>query len=1376
MSFLISGQDCYGVAQDVPPEASQPVLEQSSTASPPLSFEQQQVWLHAQLAPGAPLYNEVLILERRGPLDRGALELSLGEITRRHETLRTAFPATSGTPVQVIVEHQPAELRFTELNALPDEQRKAEVLRIITEEARQPFDLAERPLMRARVLQLSLENYVLVVTLHTIVADEWSLNVLAHELCLLYKGYSAGEPYHFSDLPFQYAEFAYGQRSWLQGDVFEREISYWRERLAGIPPVLELPTDRPRPPVQAFRGARQSVRLSKNLSESLKKLSEREGVALCVTLLAAFQALLFRYTGQSDLIIASIVPGRDMVGTEGMIGLFAHTLVIRTDLSDDPSFRDLLQRVSEAARADNEHQNVPFERLVNELQPERDPSRNPLFQVLFSLAPALALVEPGWQVANLEVDTGAAKVDLQLQLYDGLEGIAGRFTFNTDLFEAATIARMAGHFEVLLQGVLANPNECLSRLPLLTDAERHRLLVEWNNTQTDYPRDRCVHQLFEASADRNPEATAVVWEKQCLTYGELNRRSNQLARHLVKLGVGPEVLVGICVERSLEMVVGLLGILKAGGAYVPLDAAYPHERLSFMLEDAEVPILLTQRRLLEKLPQSGARMVFLDTDWHEIAKEGGENPACAVKPDNLAYVIYTSGSTGKPKGVQIQHRALVNFLSSMTRSPGMTSDDRLLAITTLSFDIAGLEFYLPLSVGASLELVSREVASDGSRLLSKLASSGTTVLQATPATWRMLMEAGWEGSDRLKALCGGEAVSRKLADQLLPNTGSLWNMYGPTETTIWSTISKVEPGKGVPPIGRPIANTQIFILDKVLQPVPVGVPGELHIGGESLARGYLKRPELTAEKFISDPFSQHPQARLYKTGDLARYLPTGDIEFLGRIDHQVKIRGFRIELGEIETALRQHHAVNDTAVVARADATGEQCLVAYFVPIREPVATAGELRSFLKGKLPDYMVPSAFVALKAMPLTPNGKINRRALPAPEQAGLAPKETLAEPRDVLESGLVRIWESVLNLRPIGIRHNFFELGGHSLMAVKLMHRVEQAFGKNLPIATLFEAPTIEQLSLVLRQKGWSPSWSSLVAIQTSGSRPPFFCVHGGAANVLRFRDLARHLGSDQPFYGVQAQGLNGKDPCHTRAQDMASHYIKEIRSVQPEGPYFLGGYSFGGMIALEMAQQLITQGQAPSLVVLFDTLCTATRRAPVSRVLASISGALLKTFRLSGLERRAYVSRIATAPLRAIRRRLDVVRLPRSLKRVRKACLQAAADYVPQPYFGQMILFRSSYRPITRIGDPYAGWSTYAAQGLEIYDIEGNHENILLEPQVRSVAERLKPCLDKAQGKFHSQPGPNSSGCIGDRVAASGTANESRTCERDGTRSLSLGSF
>jgi len=1101
--------------------------------------------------------------------------------------------------------------------------------------------------------------------------------------------------------------------------LVEQELSYWRQRLAGIPAILELPTDRPRPPAQSFRAAHESVVLPPNLIAALEALSEQENVPLFVVLLAAFQTLLARYTRQDDIVVGTPVTDREEINFEESATLVA----IRTDVSGALTFRQLLARVNDATSSAREHQNVPWDELVAAVQPEQDASRHPVFQALFELEESNSLPGSHWESSAVPADR--FKVDLRLQLR-ATQGLAANFTYATDLFDASTIARLAGHFGRLLEGIVANPDEQIASLPLLTEAERHQLVVDWNSTQMEFARESCVHQLFEAQAARTPDAVAVAFEKASITYGELDRRANQLARHLIALGAKHDGLVAICLERSLEMVVGLLGILKAGSAYVPLDPAYPRDRVAFMLENSEAPLVLSQASLVQNLPAGGARAVLIDSDWPEIAKQSQRSPSLRLDSANRAYVIYTSGSTGKPKGVEIPHRAVVNFLTTMAQRPGLAATDRLLAVTTLSFDIAGLEIYLPLIQGASLEIVSREMASDGNALLQKLKSSGATVLQATPATWRMLLEAGWTGDRRLKILIGGEAVSQKLASQLIERSASVWNVYGPTETTIWSTTSKLEAGLSAVTIGRPIGNTEIFILDKLLQAVPIGVAGELHIGGDGLARGYLKRPELTAEKFIPHPLSSDPKARLYKTGDLVRYRPNGDIEFLGRIDHQVKIRGFRIELGEIETVLRQHSQISDTVVVAREDIPGDKRVVAYFVPTNNVTLTTAELRAFLKEKLPEYMLPSVFVTLKSMPLTPNGKVDRRALPAPGQADLAPQAAFAAPRDEVESRLVAIWEAMLGVKPIGINDNYFELGGHSLLAVKLMLRIEEAFGKNLPIATLLQAPTVEQLAGILRN-GLPPAWSCLVPIQTTGTKPPFFCIHGANGAVVRFYALAQYMGADQPFYGIQANGLGAEQACHTRTEDMAEHYISEIRKVQPQGPYFLGGYSYGGTIAFEMAQQLAAAGHGEATVVLFDT------NLPV-RNGDSKSGAsaMREILRAPLAQWPAYFWRVLTIPVREIERRRHVARLPENSKRVRSACLQAEKEYHPQKYSGRVILFRSSHKPLGQVVDPRAAWKTFAARGLEIREVQSNHENILLEPQVRFVAEQLKACLDESQ--------------------------------------------
>jgi amino acid adenylation domain-containing protein len=1104
----------------------------------------------------------------------------------------------------------------------------------------------------------------------------------------------------------------------------EENLAYWRKQLAGIPAILELPTDRTRPPIQSFRAGREAIVFPPMLGEQLKNFCERENLSLAVVLLAAFQTLLMRHTRQEDIVV-----GMDLRTDQSNAAAAGSAVPIRTDFSSDPSFRQLMVRVDQATAEARAHKEISWEHLVEAVQPEQDPSRHPIIQASFLFRDsALASNLDRREAAG---ETQPLSVDLQLQITES-SLFEAEFTYAADLFEAPTIRRMAGHLRRLLGAIVVNPAELVSRLPILTDAEREQVLVDWNDTWKEYPQNACLHELFEAQVARTPDAVAVLFESRRFTYRELNARANQLARHLVKMGVGPNILVGICVERSLEMVVGLLGILKAGGSYVPIDPAFPPDRIAFMLEDAQAPVLLTQESLLGHLPPHQAALVSLDSDWSKISIEVGENLPSRSKSEDLVYTMYTSGSTGKPKGVQIPHRALVNFLLSMAEMPGMRASDRLLAVTTLSFDIAGLEIYLPLVLGASVEIVGRDVYSDGNRLLSKLLSSGATVMQATPATWRMLLEAGWESSPGLKILIGGEAVPAKLADELMQRADSVWNLYGPTETTIWSTVRKFLPGEASASIGGPIANTEIFILDKLLQPVPIGVAGELLIGGDGLAKGYFNRPELTAEKFIAHPFSDAPAARLYRTGDLGRYLPNGEVEFLGRIDHQVKIRGFRIELGEIEAVLRQNPGINETTVVAREDVPGDKRVVAYFVSKSGASPSVTELRACLKEKLPVYMLPSSFVKLDRLPLTPNGKVDRRALPPPNAADASTTQDLVAARDQVESQLVNIWENVLGLRPISVTHDFFELGGHSLIAVRLMTRIEEAFGQRLPFTTLLQARTVEQLAEVIRQGG--AVWSSLVPIQTQGSKPPFFCVHGAGGVVIRFHDLARHLGPVQPVYGLQARGLDGQHPCDSRVEDMAAHYLPEIRRIQPHGPYRLGGYSLGGMVALEMAQLLIAEGETAVSVVLFDTFCNRDRRVKHNSNSVGcksnswserLSDLWTRAQETVGEEKWGLLARWRTTVKDGIYRRVSHMSLPRNLKNVRHALETAAETYVPRKFPGHLILFRSKHKPLLQFRDPHAGWAQYATQGLEICEVEGNHDSILLEPQVRVVAEKLK---------------------------------------------------
>jgi len=1048
----------------------------------PLSFAQQRLWFLNQLEPESPAYNQPKAIQLKGALDVETLKKVLDAVVERHAVFRTSFHSRDGQPVQVIADTVSIEFPMIDLSEIPRDQRERE--RRMLEITQRPFDLSRDHTLRAALLRLEPTEHVLLLVTHHIASDGWSSRLLFQEIATLYEAFSNNLPSPLPELPIQYADFAVWQRNWLQGEVLQSQLAYWKQQLAGELPILRLPMDYPRPAIQTNRGASQTTILSTDLAESLKSLSRHNRVTLFMTLLAAFQTLLYRYTSQDDIVIGVPIANRTRVEVERLMGFFANTLVLRTDLSGDPTFRELLSRVREVALGAYAHQDLPFEKLVEDINPVRDLSRNPLFQVMFNLQnPTRQEIHlPDLSLSTLPTHSVTAKFDLSLSILDRAKEMTGTIEYNADLFNASTITRMCGHFQTLLQGIVANPEQRLSDLPILTKAERQQLLVEWNDTKKDDFNDRCIHELFEVQARRSPDAVAVVLEDKQLTYREVNRRANQLAHYLQKLGVKSEVRVGMCTERSLEMVIGLLGILKAGGAYVPLDPTYPKERLAFMLQDAQVSVLLTQHSLLETLPQDNAKVVCLDTDWQVMARESEQNPAARVMPDNLAYVIYTSGSTGIPKGVLISHHSIARHCLDIQSHYNLDSNDRVLQFASLSFDVS-LEQILPTLIsGANLILRDAEVWSP-TDFLRKITDLGLTVLNLPTVYWHQLAQEWVKLTEpaprnQLKLVTAG-------GETMLPEDLRLWqqtplshirllNAYGPTEATITATTFDASSPSSRDillqrvPIGRPIGNRRIYILDKNGNPTPIGVPGELHIGGMGLARGYLNRPDSTAEAFFPDPFSEEPGSRLYKTGDMGRYLPDGSIEFLGRLDNQVKIRGFRIELGEIEAVLSQHPTIRDVAVLARDETANENRLVAYVVPKQQPAPEISELRSFLKTKLPDYMVPSAFVFSDALPLMPTGKVDRGALPVPEKTRSALEETFVAPRTQVEKLLAHVWAEVLGLDQVGVYDNFFDLGGHSLLATQVISKLRANLQIELPVGTLFQCPTIAEFASTIIQ--------------------------------------------------------------------------------------------------------------------------------------------------------------------------------------------------------------------------------------------------------------------------------------------------------------------
>ncbi|HYC93635.1 MAG TPA: amino acid adenylation domain-containing protein, partial [Thermoanaerobaculia bacterium] len=1112
---------------------------------------------------------------------------------------------------------------------------------------------------------------------------------------------------------------------WLHARDLKEDEAFWRERLRGF----TAPTPLPSVPMEHASGATHAELtidlLPQGRAEARPTLSAlnvgRASARLPgELLLAAWGLLLARTSGESDVVfgVAESRRANTVPGAESMLGLFVDTIPARVRVSESDTVRTLLERVQREQEEARPHEQAP----LASIQRWSD-VRGGLFE-------SLLVIEEQSPGAELRERTS-----YPLTLTAWLDTGTLRFAWDPRRFDEATIRRMAGHLRMLLTAMPRALDTPVMRLPMLTEEERRQLLYDWNDTRADYPRDTFVHQLFEARVAMHPDRVALRFNDEFLTYVELNRRADRLAQRLRGLGVGPDVLVGVLLERSMEMIVALLGILKAGGAYVPLDPSYPKDRLELMLEDSRAAVLLTQPSLDGMLETHGARTLVLGG-----ADDDGDVGRASARPgttENLAYVIYTSGSTGKPKGVQLPHRAVVNFLETMRREPGLSEDDVVIGLTTLSFDIAGLEIYLPLTTGAQLVLIGREVAADARRLSDVISRSGATVVQATPATWRMLLDAGWQGSERLKLLCGGEALARDLAERLLERCGSLWNMYGPTETTIWSTVRRVTPvSTASVPIGKPIANTQVYVLDTSLEPVPIGVPGELHIGGDGVARGYLNRPELTAERFIRNPFVDDPAARMYKTGDAVRWLPGGELEYLNRLDNQVKLRGYRIELGEIEAALRKHDAVADAVVIVRTDGPGgSKVLTGYWsgaAGVTPPEASA--LKAFLKESLPEYMVPTFLVRLDELPLTPNGKVDRKALPAPERtAGQAEAASVA-PRDDIEQRLARIWCDVLRLPTVGIHDNFFDLGGESLLAVQMFVRIEAEFGRELPLATLLQAGTIETLATRLRSDGWEAPWSPLVPIQPNGARRPLFWVHGVGGNVLNYRPLAMRLGQDQPFFGLQARGMDGKLPPIATIEEMAAVYLAEIRKVQPRGPYLIGGASFGGVVAYEMAQQLKAAGDAAAFVALLDT--TAVDAAEGGKKTKQSLGERLKVhlgILLKGPDRWGYLKKKE----RRLRRR-TVYRiwqtvfalfqkfnrpLPQALQDVAQNNYRALRIYKGRPYDGRVGLFCARLEPEEFTEAKQRGWSLLVPS-LEIYDVDGDHLTMVEEPYVSDLAGKL----------------------------------------------------
>jgi aspartate racemase len=1345
-------------------EARTSIPRRGAVQELPLSFAQERLWFLDQLEPGSAVYNVCQAVRMTGTLDLTALEKALNDIIRRHEILRTNFIAADGRPVQVIAPERSIAISVVDLSGWCDGTATEELQRRLREESRRPFDFTQGLLLRVLLVRTGPTDYVLMLTMHHIISDGWSLGILFRELAALYATHCRGEASALPELPIQFADFVLWEREHVNDPALEKSLAYWRQQLGGTLPVLELPVDHPRSVAPMSRGAAQSLTLPKPLTNALKALGQQEGATLFMTLLSAFQVFLYRWTGQEDIVVGSVVAGRRKVELEKLIGFFVNTLVFRGDLTGNPSFRELLARIRETSLAALAHQDLPFERLVKELRPDRNLSRNPLFQVMFVLqnAPMAPSDMPRLALEPIDVDTGTTKFDLTLSMMESPQGLRAAFEYNADLFEPDTIARMLACFQTLLEGIAAQPGQKISKLPLLTPAERHHLLSGLNQTRTDYPRHATIVELFEAQVERTPSATALVFQGTQLSYREVDTRANALAVRLRALGVKPDTLVGVCLERSVDLIVSLVAILKAGGAYVSLDPAYPTERLTFMLEDTRTPVLLTQTSLRDRLPASAATVICLDEAQPGLAEPTAENLSerVTLTPENLAYVSYTSGSTGKPKGVCVPHRGVVRLVKN-TDFARLGADEVLLQFAPIAFDASTLEIWGALLNGGRLVIMPPGPSSLAD-LGDVIEKQGVTTLWLTAGLFHQMIE---EQIDQLQnvrqLLAGGDVLSVPhvtRALEQLPRT-QLINGYGPTENTTFTCCHRITTpplaGRSVP-IGRPIANTQVYILDREQQPVPLGVPGELYTGGDGLARGYLNRAELTAEKFVPHPFSQEPGAKLYRTGDLARWLPDGSVEFLGRIDRQVKIRGFRVEPAEIEAILANHPAVKECAVVVRNDATGGKCLAAYLVAKQTPAPAGDTWRAFLEGKVPEYLVPSMFVTLDALPLNANGKLDQAALPVFDGNRSDLQGNYVAPRDDVEEKLVDIWAQVLGVQKIGVHDRFFDLGGHSLLAVRMIAQLEKKFGKKLPVAAIFQHRTIDQLAKLLRTSGQSYApVTSIVEIQGHGTRPPLYFVHGvGGGMFWGYSNLAKHLGNDQPIYAFKSRGLDGLAEWPT-IEEMATNYIADLRAHQPKGPYQLGGYCFGGVVAYEMARQLEAKGETVNMLSLINCSPPNTDyenpdrksirwRLKFAKNILFWIGCFF--FRWTVKERMEFVRwklrvlrKKATGPMAQDATEMAVADLNELLsladysakqRELWQSHVRALRKYKPQPYGGAVTLFRTRGHALFTSFDEHYGWGNLVRGGVMMKLMPGGHGNILDEPHVRAVATAFQGCLDQ----------------------------------------------
>lgn len=1300
------------------------VVDCSIEKTLPLSVAQESLWFLGQMAPDQAPYNESITIRKDGPFDLPAFRAAFNEVARRHEAWRTTFDVVGGQPVQVV--HPPSEhsLPLLDLGHLPRDRAERRAAHLAAEVAKVPYDLLRGPLLRPRLVRFGEDHHRLYLGLHHLIFDGVSVyRVVLSELATLYEAFRSGEqPSPLPESPTQYGDYVRWERAWAAEPRSERRMLYWRRHLDGVP-VLDLPLDHQRRATPRFRGRMVPVNLSKATVERLRAVGRSTGATLFQVLATTWAVLLSRYSGQEEVVFATPVDLRRRPELESVVGYCLTPLVLRPDLSGDASFAELVVRVRNELVDGLDHL-VPFERLVRELHPDRGLRANPIFQTSLTLEPPAVWPDASWSIHQMQSEVGNAighaKFDLSAELDERPDGhLAGRLIYDTDLFDALTGSRMAEHWIRLIEGLASNPTAAASAVPILTPAEEQRQVVEWNATAIELPGTG-VHCLIEERAARQPDAPAVTVGDETISYIELDRRANGVAHRLRSEGVCPGDIVAVCAERSIELLVGLLGVLKADAAYLPLDPALPAQRLDFMVADSGAKTLLAPPALASRLTEPPARVLPLERST--IGNGSYLPPPNEAVPDAVCYVLYTSGSTGRPKGVAVRHSGVVNLVASMAREVGIGSSDTALSHTTVAFDASVIELWLPLVHGARVVIAPREVATDGRRLAQLITDAGVTFLQATPATWRLLIDSGWAGAPTLRALSGGEPLSPELAELVLGRCAVLWNEYGPTETTVNATLARVERSAPVT-IGRPIANTHAYVVDRRLQPVPVGVRGELLIGGAGVAAGYLNRPELTAERFIADPF--RPGSTAYRSGDLARWLPDGSLEHLGRVDHQIKLRGFRIEPGEVESVLLAQPGVTAAVVVAREAAPGDGRLVAYLT-VAGTEAEPAMLRQALRERLPDYMVPSAFVILTELPRNPNGKLDRSALPGPESSPPSPDRP-QPPVTALERRLAAIWARTLGSADLGVEDNFFDVGGHSLLAARLVAQVERQLGVWLPLSAMLETgATVRGMARLIERAGAAPTAGE---VDPDIARP-LFLVFPHDWGQLALRHFAGVLGPDRPVVPLVIERDGWRYDPSRSVEELAEPIMRTICQTQPHGPYAVAGYSLGGVLAYEVANQLQAADQEVEWVGILDTTTPQQSVEKAARWL-TFSQHLVRRLRMGPRATLRIAHQMGLSAFNDLRVALHLRPLPVFDYQGAIALLM---KYRCRPNDAPMTLFVTPESLAENRGDPLLGWDGLHGGPLEVVDVPGTHDSVLRQPDVGVVAERLADSLRRADGR------------------------------------------